>query len=82
MILTIFETNNGNPLCPRFFRQTKESRNPLCPFSARHSIPIYGLPISLLRKGILEEINKKINTKHRKNCETVLTPGISSKPGI
>ena len=24
-----------------FCKQTKESRNPLCPFSARHSIPIY-----------------------------------------
>ena len=40
------------------WKQTKESTNPLCPFSARHSIPIYSLPSP--QRGISLQIAENI----------------------
>ena len=43
-------------------KQTKESTNPLCPFSARHSIPIYSLPSP--QRGISLQIAENIEKEN------------------
>ena len=43
-------------------KQTKESTNPLCPFSARHSIPIYNLPSP--QRGISLQIAENIQKQN------------------